>query len=308
MLGEHVSHRHAEEKVFADRGVRVEALRIEGLDKARFALLRELPANGFTHGDEVLPDLVLGGGADLPQKAQPIDILVEAEQREDVEDALIELGGVLDAGSGKIEPGIARCLERIAAAPRLMLSLRLLLGQGSARELGRRAAQRIDDVVADRAWKQHRFWTRIGHHARQRARAQARDVLAVQADIAFPLRDLVGKRTRHDLASASRRAGKHDMARAIEREGDILDERRAVLIGDRQAVHSDVRGMRRVDRRGELLALLRLIDVELLDDLLVFDRDVVALLIPIDQLLHGRRQVAISGDDGDELADVRAVP
>ena len=55
---------------------------------------------------------------------------------------------------------------------------------------------------------------------------------------------------------------------------------------------------------GELLAFLRLVDVELLDDLLVFDRDVVALLIPIDQLLHGRRQVAIGRDDGDELADV----
>src|SRR4029077_17905950 len=62
--------------------------------------------------------------------------------------------------------------------------------------------------------------------------------------------------------------------------------------------------MRNLFGGGELLAFLRLIDVELLDDLLVFDRDVVALLIPIDQLLHGRGQVAIGRDDGDELADV----
>src|SRR5262249_31416547 len=43
---------------------------------------------------------------------------------------------------------------------------------------------------------------------------------------------------------------------------------------------------------------------ELLDDLLVLDDDVGALLVPVDQVLDRRRQVAIRADDGDELTDV----
>ena len=44
--------------------------------------------------------------------------------------------------------------------------------------------------------------------------------------------------------------------------------------------------------------------VKLLDDLLVLDLHVEALLIPVDQLLQRRRQVLVGGDDGHELADV----
>ena len=42
----------------------------------------------------------------------------------------------------------------------------------------------------------------------------------------------------------------------------------------------------------------------MLGDLIVFHLHVEALLIPVDQLLERRRQLAIGGDDGDELADV----
>ena len=43
---------------------------------------------------------------------------------------------------------------------------------------------------------------------------------------------------------------------------------------------------------------------EMLDDLIVLDLDVEALLVPVDQLLQGRRQLAIGADHRDELADV----
>jgi hypothetical protein len=43
-----------------------------------------------------------------------------------------------------------------------------------------------------------------------------------------------------------------------------------------------------------------------LDDLVVLHLHVEALLVPVDQLLQGWRQVAVSGDHGDELADVQA--
>ena len=43
---------------------------------------------------------------------------------------------------------------------------------------------------------------------------------------------------------------------------------------------------------------------EMLGDLIVFHLNVETLLVPVDQLLQGRRQLAIGGDDGDELADV----
>ena len=45
---------------------------------------------------------------------------------------------------------------------------------------------------------------------------------------------------------------------------------------------------------------------EMLDDLVVLDLHVEALLVPVDQLLQRRRQLAIGGDHGDELADVEA--
>ena len=44
----------------------------------------------------------------------------------------------------------------------------------------------------------------------------------------------------------------------------------------------------------------------MLDDLIVLHLHVEALLVPVDQLLQGRRQFAIGADDRDELADVEA--
>ena len=44
----------------------------------------------------------------------------------------------------------------------------------------------------------------------------------------------------------------------------------------------------------------------MLDDLVVLDLHVEALLVPVDQLLQGRRQLPIGADHGDELADVEA--
>ena len=42
----------------------------------------------------------------------------------------------------------------------------------------------------------------------------------------------------------------------------------------------------------------------MLHDLIVFDLHVESLLVPVDQLLQGRRQLPVGGDDGDELADI----
>ena len=64
---------------------------------------------------------------------------------------------------------------------------------------------------------------------------------------------------------------------------------------------------RQVGQRTQLAPLLRHpANGELLDDLLVLDLHVEALLVPVDQLLHRRRQVAIGGDHRHELADVEA--
>ena len=128
MLGENLAYRHAEEKVLADRRVRVEELRIEGLDEARLALLAQPFANGLAHGDEFSAELFVVRGPDLPKKAEPINILLEAKKREELQDPMIELDRILHAGRGEIEPVVTGSLERIAAALGLMAALRLLLG------------------------------------------------------------------------------------------------------------------------------------------------------------------------------------
>src|SRR3546814_19512046 len=44
----------------------------------------------------------------------------------------------------------------------------------------------------------------------------------------------------------------------------------------------------------------------MVDHLLVLDLHVEALLVPVDQLLDRRRQILVSGDDGNQRADVEA--
>ena len=64
------------------------------------------------------------------------------------------------------------------------------------------------------------------------------------------------------------------------------------------------RQLRRLERRLQLRRR-RFLRGERLDDLVVLDLDVQALLVPVDQLLHRRGQVLVGRDHRDERADVQ---
>ena len=127
LLRERLVDGHAEQEVFADGGVRVEARRVERLDEARHAALRELVLDGAAHLDEALGHGVVGAGVNLAEKPESVDVLVEAQKREQFEAAPVEFGRLLDAGRRQVEPAVAGQFERVAAHPRLVEPLRLLL-------------------------------------------------------------------------------------------------------------------------------------------------------------------------------------
>ena len=97
-------------------------------------------------------------------------------------------------------------------------------------------------------------------------------------------------------------AGERDVLTQRQRQAHAIETRLAARSNDTQRLQIDAArgeiGRRRVGQRRGLRR------TELFDDLIELLADVHALLIPVDQLLYWRRQVAIGRDDSDELADI----
>ena len=88
-------------------------------------------------------------------------------------------------------------------------------------------------------------------------------------------------------------------------ERQALEQEAALRIRHAEVFDDELAGQGRVrQRRGRILRRAEPLGREMLHDLIVFDLHVEALLVPVDQLLQGRRQLPVGGDDGDELADI----
>ena len=119
---------------------------------------------------------------------------------------------------------------------------------------------------------------------------------------AAEIRHLPAENLCQNITPTARRTDQGDVRRPDDRRAHGLKARRSPLIDEADTFDGD---RTRVGWRPHCLTgLPQAFHRELADDLLVLDRHVGPLLIPVDQLLDRRGQVTIGRDHRDELADV----
>ncbi len=164
----------------------------------------------------------------------------------------------------------------------------------------------IEDRVLDGALRKERVGTHEGDAAAAHGHRNILEIGLAEGDPAAVRRQKASQNLENGFGAARGSAIEGHDVPDTHAERQIVEETRAVLVDHRHVVerHLTVDVRHRpvvVGRRQEFHAG---IDRELLDHLGVFDLDVEPLLIPIDQVLHGRGKILVGRDHGDELADV----
>jgi hypothetical protein len=163
----------------------------------------------------------------------------------------------------------------------------------------------VDNVVA------HADREEVGGRANVRESAPGHRLGRAHQIDATQLQAAAGRRykPRQDLRKLAPPLAADDRHVLVEPdlERDVLQHACAAVVDQRNARGAKLAGARQLGRRhDERLHFRRrhFLGGELLDDLLVLDLDVEALLVPVDQLLHRRGQVLVGGDHRDQRADV----
>src|SRR5205814_5887565 len=101
-----------------------------------------------------------------------------------------------------------------------------------------------------------------------------------------------------------------DMLVELDREADRIDDAAAVILGERQIGDRQFAGQRQdLFRLGEQQAGIgHAGGLELLDDLLVGDPRVLLDLIEVEELLPGRGEILVSGEDRHQRAERQGAP
>ena len=219
-----------------------------------------------------------------------------------------QIGRAGGAGQLVVDP-VGRGIERRIAGALGFLPERLAHRLGRlviGRRRDRPDFQAEQQIVAHRQREEVGLLADIGRARAQDVLGELEEVLAVELDRAAggqrqPRQHLA----QHLLARA--RAADHGQP-----DGGRQDERHAVellhpaVLGDRHAGQRQLGAERRRRAVGDRLQFLRhhALGLELVDHLFVLDLHVLALLVPVDQLLDRRGQVLVGEQHADHGADV----
>ena len=166
--------RRPEQQVLGDRGVRVVALGVVGLDEVRDALGDEPLLQGAARFEEALGEFGLRRRIEPAAQPETVDVLLEIEAPQDFGNTFGQLRGAGDAGAPVIDPvglqieidvaGAARLVELSLALPgeRLVVFGRpqrnvpqreqQIVPQGAGKEIRHRGG--IADAAADHGYRQ----------------------------------------------------------------------------------------------------------------------------------------------------------
>ena len=284
-----------EQQVLRHRRLPVVAGGIERLDEVGVPLRRQALAEGDPRLDQPGGEVGMALGIDLAEEAEAINLLAHADAGKPVEDQGVELARIGDAGLGVVDPvGRERC-DRVSGAVRL--GERLGVGHGGIR---RAAVEAVHDVLAQGPREQDRVDAREGDAPGERGARPFGKVVALEGDPAGGRHRPARQHPREGRGGGTTVADDADDRRQRQGEGDVGEHRPVrFLHADALGGQPPAQGLvaaRRIEPEQAL-------GQELLQHLLVLHLHVEALLVPVDQLLEGRRQVAIGRDHRDELAD-----
>ena len=165
----------------------------------------------------------------------------------------------------------------------------------------------VDDVLAYREREEIGGRADVGERAPGDRLGSAREIDPAELDRAVRRHHQPREELRELARAARRPPDDRDvlLQRALERHA--VDHARAGIVvqrdgGDFEPAIAGQLG--RLQRRLQLGGR-RFLGGELLDHLVVLDLDVEALLVPVDQLLHRRRQVLVRRDDRDQRTDIQ---
>ena len=109
----------------------------------------------------------------------------------------------------------------------------------------------------------------------------------------------------HQILAAIARPDQRDMRAEREGDADPVEEADAVAIDEAEIAELDL-ALRRLDHPAVIVQQARIEhvgDLELLDDLLVLDRDVLLVLVEIEQFLPRRRQLLVGREHRHQRAE-----
>ena len=264
--------------------------------------------DGGARLQEALGDRRLVLRIDPPAQAELVDIVLQLHPRQQIDDAPLEAGQILDPRGAEIDPLRMDVEQRIAGALGFG-DAALEMHQGAALVLrgGDRAMlQAIDHVLQDGVREEIGLVPDIGDVTPGDAFGQRRHVLFAPAQRAVGRGNQARQQQPQRLLAGAVEADDREMVGGADLQPRIVQQAAAAFLVvaerlDREAAFG----------RGRHVAVHRLqlrrqhaVRRELLDHLLVLDLHVLALLLPVDQLLDRARQVLVGVDHSDQRADV----
>ena len=244
---------------------------------------------------------------DGASEPEAIDVGIQVNQVQDFEELPFERVGPIAAGRRIVDPIRLRIeidiagLARFRQMPVMLLQrfpVALAIRQGPVLEA-------VDQIFPHRLRKEVGIRPNIPEAPTRRGLRQFRQSLSADLDGAPGRRDQ-SRQQKSEMVLAAGGIADHGSG-GLERhlEADLIENAVVGLVGQRQARDLEVALERRDLDRGVLLSggdhVGRL---ELFDDLVVLDLDVVAGLLPIQQLAHRAGQVLVGSDHGDQGTDV----
>lgn len=272
----------------------------EGDHEVGETLLGEMLAQVLPRRDHALAHRRVVGDRTQGAEPEPVELVAEVEPAEQVEQALVELVGIPDAEALEVDPGVLDAVAGVAGLHRLVDPR---LAEVEALGAQRVHAQPVEDVVAQRPGEQHGLDARVGDAPRVVAARQRREVVLADPDRAPGRRLEPGEHADEFLRDRPGRDQGDLPGEAHLRVAD-LDQGAALRIAQLQALQPQRPAEAGRRALGFVLGRQEALRAEMRRHSLVLDLDVEALLVPVDQLLEGRRQVAVGGQDRHELADV----
>src|SRR5437763_2632372 len=133
---------------------------------------------------------------------------------------------------------------------------------------------------------------------------QRGEIDTAEADLPAGRRSEPRQQLRHQILAAIARPDQRDMSAERETEAESIEQADAVAVDQADIAEFDF-ALRRLDRAlvEQETGIEHVGDLELLDDLLVLDRDILLVLVEIEQFLPRRRQLLIGGEHRHQRAE-----
>ena len=296
--------RGAEQQVCGDRRARVVALAVETLDQRHEPLCGEPLIKAPPRFEQPLGGVGVALRVEPAAQPETVEVALETGDPHDLQQAPLQRGGILDPGLPVIDPIGGDIELAIARAARLLDRTRARFVIGNAAIVGA-VAQPEQQVLANAGGEEVGRGADIADQPARGGKRQRGEIDAAQRDLAAARHVEARQQLRHQILAAIARPHKRDMR--AERKGEVepVEKADAVAVDETDIGQFDlvlrrfygaplVEQQARVEHIGYM---------KLLDDLLVLDRDVLLVLVEVEQFLPWRRQFLVCREHRDQRAE-----